>query len=230
MKTNPFEHDLIWQIGPVLITRPVVTTWGVMAIMVALSWWVTRRLSMDRPDRVQTFAELMITTLRDEMKATMRLDPEPFLPLIATLFLFILFANLTGLVPGAEAPTAALETDLVLALAVFFAVIGWGVRRRGLLGYLKSYAQPNLFVLPLNLMEAVTRVLSMTVRLFGNIMSAMFISAVVLGLAGLLVPIPFMALDLLTGLIQAYIFMILAMVFIAAAAGTPETESTSEPN
>jgi F-type H+-transporting ATPase subunit a len=223
MKTNPFNHDLVWQIGPMLITRPVVTTWGVMAVMVVLSWWVTRRLSVDKPGRLQTFAELMITTLRDEMRSTMRLEPDPFLPLIGTLFLFILFANLTGLMPGAEAPTAALETDLVLALAVFFAVIGWGVRRHGVWGYMKSYAQPNLFVLPLNLLEAVTRVLSMTVRLFGNIMSGMFISAVVLGLAGLLVPIPFMALDLFTGLIQAYIFMILAMVFIAAAAGKSET-------
>lgn len=223
MKTNPFDHDLIWQIGPMLITRPVVTTWGVMAVMVALSWWATRRLSVDKPGRIQSFAELMIVTLRDEMRSTMKLEPEPFLPLIATLFLFILFANLTGLVPGAEAPTAALETDLVLALSVFFAVIGWGVQRHGVWGYMKSYAQPNLFVLPLNLLEAVTRVLSMTVRLFGNIMSGMFISAVVLGLAGLLVPIPFMALDLLTGLIQAYIFMILAMVFIAAAAGKTES-------
>ena len=223
MKTNPFDHDLIWQIGPMLITRPVVTTWGVMAVMVVLSWWATRRLSVDKPGRIQSFAELMIVTLRDEMRSTMKLEPEPFLPLIATLFLFILFANLTGLVPGAEAPTAALETDLVLALSVFFVVIGWGVQRHGVWGYMKSYAQPNLFVLPLNLLEAVTRVLSMTVRLFGNIMSGMFISAVVLGLAGLLVPIPFMALDLLTGLIQAYIFMILAMVFIAAAAGKTES-------
>lgn len=223
MKTNPFNHEVVWQIGPMLITRPVVTTWIVMVVMVVLSWWVTRHLSVDKPGRVQAFAELMITTLRDEMKSTMRLDPEPFLPLIGTLFLFILFANLSGLLPGAEPPTAALETDLVLALAVFFAVTGWGVKRHGVWGYMKSYAQPNLFVLPLNLLEAITRVLSMTVRLFGNIMSGMFISAVVLGLAGLLVPIPFMALDLLTGLIQAYIFMVLAMVFIAAAAGKTET-------
>jgi F-type H+-transporting ATPase subunit a len=223
MKSNPFNHELVWQIGPVLITRPVVTTWAVMAVMIALAWWTTRRLSVDRPGRVQAFAELLITTLREEMRATMKLDPEPFVPLIATLFLFLLFAHLTGLVPAAEAPTAALETDLVLALAVFFAVVGWGVQRHGLWGYLKTYAQPSLFVLPLNLLEAVTRVLSMTVRLFGNIMSGMFISAVVLTLAGLLVPIPFMALDLLTGLIQAYIFTVLAMVFIAAAAGNAET-------
>jgi F-type H+-transporting ATPase subunit a len=155
----------------------------------------------------------------------MKLDPAPFLTLIATLFLFILFANLSALVPGVQAPTAALETDLVLALAVFFAVIGWGVGRHGVWGYLKSYAEPSLFVLPMNLLDAVTRVLSMSVRLFGNIMSGAFISAVVLALAGLLVPIPFMALELLNGLIQAYIFTVLAMVFIAAAAGPRQASS-----
>ena len=102
---------------------------------------------------------------------------------------------------------------------------GWGVRRRGLWGYLRSYAQPSLLVLPLNLIEALTRIVSMSVRLFGNIMSGVVISSVVLGLAGLLVPVPFMALELLTGLIQAYIFTVLAMVFIAAAASeSTETE------
>lgn len=219
MKSNPFHHDVLLQLGPVGITRPVVTTWAVLAVLVLAGWLVTRRLSIDRPGRVQLLAELLMTTLRDEMRSTMRLDPAPFLPVVATLFLFILAANLSSLVPGVEPPTGALETDLVLALAVFAAVLGWGVRRHGVWGYLRTYAQPNLLLLPLNLLEALTRVVSMTVRLFGNIMSGMFISAVVLALAGLLVPIPFMALELLTGLIQAYIFTVLAMVFIAAAAG-----------
>jgi F-type H+-transporting ATPase subunit a len=223
MTGSPFEHALVWQIGPVLITRPVVTTWGVMAAMVLLALWIRRSLRVEQPGRLQALAELLITTLRDEMQATMKLDPAPFLPMIGTLFLFILFANLSALLPGIEPPTGALETDLALALAVFFAIIGWGVRRHGVWGYLKTYAEPNILILPLNLLEALTRVLSMTVRLFGNIMSGMFISAVVLGLAGLLVPIPFMALDLLTGLIQAYIFTVLAMVFIAAAAGHTDT-------
>ena len=107
---------------------------------------------------------------------------------------------------------------------MFAAVLGWGIRRHGLWGYLRSYAQPSLLVLPLNLIEALTRIVSMSVRLFGNIMSGVVISTVVLGLAGLLVPVPFMALELLTGLIQAYIFTVLAMVFIAAAAS-----ESSEP-
>lgn len=219
MKAQPFLHEVVWQLGPVGITAPVITTWGLIAVLAVLAAWLRRRLSVHSPGRVQLLAEMALDTLQAEMRSTMKADPAPFLPLIATLFIFILSANLCSLLPGVEPPTGALETDLALALAVFVAVLGWGVRRHGLWGYLKTYTEPNLLMLPLNLIEALTRVVSMTVRLFGNIMSGMFISAVVLGLAGLLVPVPFMALELLTGLIQAYIFTVLAMVFIAAAAG-----------
>lgn len=219
MNTQPFRHEVIWQWGPVGITQPVLTTWAVMAVLVLAAAWLRRRLSVQHPGRMQLLAEMALDTLQAEMRSTMNSDPAPFLPVIATLFIFILGANLSGLVPGVEPPTGALETDLVLALAVFVAVLGWGIHRHGVWGYLKTYTQPSPLMLPLNLLEALTRVVSMTVRLFGNIMSGMFISAVVLSLAGLLVPVPFMALDLLTGLIQAYIFTVLAMVFVAAAAG-----------
>ncbi|MBX3611076.1 MAG: F0F1 ATP synthase subunit A [Hydrogenophaga sp.] len=219
MTRNPFHLEVVWQLGPVPITRPVVITWCVMALLALLGWSATRRLSLWSPGRLQAGAELLVSTLADEMRSTMKIDPAPFLPLLGTIFVFILGANLSGFVPGVEPPTGALETDLALALLVFAAVLVSGLHRHGLWGYLKTYAQPNVLVLPLNLLEAVTRVVSMTVRLFGNIMSGMFITAVVLGLAGLLVPIPFMALELLTGFIQAYIFTVLAMVFIAAAAG-----------
>lgn len=219
MTGNPLHHDVLWRIGPVGITRPVVVTWGLIVAMALLARLTTRRLSIDEPGRLQAAAELLVATLRDEMFATMRLDPAPFLPLVGTIFLFILGANLSAFVPGVEPPTAAIETDLALALTVFAAVLGWGVRRHGLWGYLKTYAQPSVLMLPLNLLESLTRVVSMSVRLFGNIMSGVVVSAVVLGLAGLLLPVPFMALELLTGVIQAYIFTVLAMVFIAAAAG-----------
>ncbi|MGP1628771.1 MAG: F0F1 ATP synthase subunit A [Giesbergeria sp.] len=225
MTNSPFDHEVLLQLGPLHITTPVVTTWGVMLALVLGAAWLRSRLSVRAPGRVQALAELAFDMVQTEMRSTMRTDPAPFLPLIATLFVFILTANLSGLIPGVEPPTAALETDVALALAVFVAVLGWGVRRHGLWGYLRSYAQPSLLVLPLNLIEAVTRIVSMSVRLFGNIMSGVVISTVVLGLAGLLVPVPFMALELLTGLIQAYIFTVLAMVFIAAAASeSSETE------
>ena len=225
MKASPFLHEVLLQVGPLAITTPVVTTWGVMLVLVLGAVWLRSRLSVRTPGRVQALAEMSFELVQKEMRSTMKADPAPFLPLIATLFVFILTANLSGLIPGVEPPTAALETDLVLALAVFAAVLGWGVQRHGLWGYLRSYAQPSLLVLPLNLIEALTRIVSMSVRLFGNIMSGVVISTVVLGLAGLLVPVPFMALELLTGLIQAYIFTVLAMVFIAAAASeSSETE------
>lgn len=221
MKNSPFVHEVLLQLGPLAITTPVVTTWGVMLVLVLGAAWLRSRLSVRTPGRVQALAETALELVQTEMRTTMNADPTPFLPLIATLFVFILTANFSGFLPGVEPPTAALETDLALALIVFGAVLGWGVRRRGLWGYLRSYAQPSLLVLPLNLIEALTRIVSMSVRLFGNIMSGVVISTVVLGLAGLLVPVPFMALELLTGLIQAYIFTVLAMVFIAAAASEP---------
>jgi F-type H+-transporting ATPase subunit a len=226
---SPFVHEPLWRLGPVPITEPVLVTWALIVVLALAAALATRRLRVEDPGRVQSLAELIVETLRDEIRDTMRLDPGPFLPLIATLFVFILGANLCGLLPGVEPPTAALETDVALALVVLLAAVGWGVRRRGLWGYLRSYAQPSLLVLPLNLLEAATRVVSMSVRLFGNMMSGVFIGAVVLGLAGLLVPVPFMALELLTGLIQAYIFTVLAMVFIAAAAQAEEAAPETPP-
>ncbi len=120
-------------------------------------------------------------------------------------------------IPGVDPPTSHLETDAALGLLVFCAIIFYGIRTRGLIGYLATFAEPTWIMIPLNLIEQITRSFSLIVRLFGNIMSGVFVIGIVLSLAGLLVPIPFMALDLLTGLIQAYIFTVLAMVFIGAA-------------
>ena len=144
----------------------------------------------------------------------MSADPAPYLPLVGTLFLFIFTANWSSVVPGVEPPTAHLETDAALALIVFFAVIWFGVRSRGVGGFLATFAEPTFLMIPLNLLETVTRSFSLLVRLFGNVMSGVFVIGIVLSLVGLLVPVPLMALELLTGAVQAYIFSVLAMVFI----------------
>jgi F-type H+-transporting ATPase subunit a len=145
--------------------------------------------------------------------------------LIGTLFLFILTANWSSLIPGIEPPTAHLETDAALAAIVFMSVIWFGIRTRGVGGWLASFAEPTLLLLPLNLVESITRTFSLLVRLFGNVMGGAFVVAIVLSLAGLLVPVPLMALEMLTGAIQAYIFSVLAMMFISGAVGeAPETE------
>jgi F-type H+-transporting ATPase subunit a len=213
---SPLELEIAFHIGPAPISVPVVTTWALMAGLVLASILVTRRLAM-RPGNVQAAAELVVDTLDGQARDTMRIDPAPYRALFGTIFLFILFANWSSLVPGVEPPTARLETDAALAIVVFCATIFHGVRTRGLVGYLKTFAEPTLFMVPLNLVEQITRTFSLVVRLFGNVMSGVFVVGIVLTLAGFLVPIPLMALDLLTGAVQAYIFTTLTMVFTAAA-------------
>lgn len=216
MIDNPMVLTSAFSLGPLTVSWPVVTTWGVMAVLGLGSWLATRRLSL-RPSRAQAVLELVVSTLDSEISATIPGDPARFRTLIGTLLLFILCANWSSLIPGVEPPTAHLETDAALALIVFVAGVGWGIRAQGLGGWLAAFARPNWVMIPLNLVEQVTRHFSLMIRLFGNVMSGVFVVGVVLGLAGLLVPIPLMALDMLTGAIQAYIFATLALVFIGSA-------------
>ena len=201
-------------------------TWAIMALLAGGSWLLTRRLRL-RPSgrrRLGAAGGRHPGQIRD----TMRAEPSPYLPLIGTLFLFILTANWSSLVPGIEPPTAyrnrrGAGADCVRRYRV--------VRhpRGGAAGWLASFAEPNLLMVPLNLVESVTRTFSLLVRLIGNVMSGVFVIGIVLSLVGLLVPVPLMALELLTGAVQAYIFSVLAMVFIAGAVGeaaTPEGTKT----
>jgi F-type H+-transporting ATPase subunit a len=225
---SPLANPVLFTIGPIPITQPVVATWGIMLILAGGCALLTRRLAVP-PSRAQAVLELLVDAIAAQIRDTLRADPAPFLPLIGTLFLFILAANWSSLLPGIEPPTAHLETDAALALIVFGAVLWFGIRARGLKGYLGSFAQPSIVMIPLNLIETFTRTFSLLVRLFGNVMSGVFVVGIILSLAGLLVPIPLMALDLLTGAVQAYIFSVLAAVFIAGAIGEdgpPRTEET----
>jgi F-type H+-transporting ATPase subunit a len=163
-----------------------------------------------------------VTGIASQIEDVIRKDARPFLPLVGTLFIFLLGANLSGVLPGVEAPTSKIETPAALALIVFFSVHYFGVRSRGFRGYLASFAEPKLIMLPLNILSEVTRTFSLMVRLFGNVMSGEFVIALVVALAGLFVPIPLMVLEILVGLVQAYIFTVLATVFIGAAVGSVE--------
>ena len=216
---SPLASLALFYLGPVPITGAVLTTWAIMAILVIGSFLLTRRLEL-MPSRRQAALELIVTTIDTQIVETSGADPAPYRAFIGTLFLFILVANWSSLVPGIEPPTAGLETDAALALLVFLSVIWFGIRAGGALGYLKSFAAPNPIMIPLNILQSLTRVFSMFVRLFGNVMSGVFVIGIVGSLAGLLVPIPLMALDLLTGLVQAYIFAVLAMVFITSTVAT----------
>ncbi|WP_339762816.1 F0F1 ATP synthase subunit A [uncultured Hoeflea sp.] len=224
---SPLESAVLFQIGPIPITPAVVTTWVIMLVLILGVYFLTRRIGMV-PGKRQAALELIVATLDTQIGETTGAAPGPYRSFIGTLFLYILVANWTSLVPGIEPPTAQLETDAALAVLVFLSVIWFGVRSGGVGGYIKSFAAPNPVMIPLNMLESITRVFSMFVRLFGNVMSGVFVIGIVASLAGLLVPIPLMALDLLTGLVQAYIFAVLAMVFIAAAVEDGKSATTTE--
>ncbi len=228
---SPLSLEPRFHVGPAGITEPVVVSWAVIALLGLGSTLATRRLSVI-PSKGQTLLELVVSTVDSQIRETMQADPAPFRALIGSIFLFTLVSNWSSLIPGIEPATAHIETDAAMALIVFVATIAWGVRTRGLRGYLATYAEPTWVMIPLNIVEQFTRTFSLIVRLFGNVMSGVFIIGIILTLAGLLVPIPLMALDLLTGAVQAYIFAVLATVFIGAAVGErhkPVAPSEKEP-
>ncbi|MBY8975878.1 F0F1 ATP synthase subunit A [Rhodobacteraceae bacterium NNCM2] len=226
--TSRLETLPLFHLGPVPITQALLVTWAIMAVLVIGAKLLTRRLALI-PNRRQAALEMFVDLLDDQIRETTGAEPAPYRAFIGTLFLFILVADWSSLIPGIEPPTAQLETDAALAVLVFLAVIWFGIRTVGVRGYFRSFAAPNLLMIPLNIAESITRVFSMFIRLFGNVMSGVFVIGIVASLAGLLVPIPLMALDLLTGLVQAYIFAVLAMVFINATVedGRPPAPETS---
>jgi F-type H+-transporting ATPase subunit a len=226
---SPLESVALFHLGPVPITEAVIATWAIMAVLIAGGMLVGRRLSLV-PSATQSAFELIVDTVDSQIRDTMRVEPAPYRAFIGTLFVFIFAANWSTLVPGVEPPTAHLETDAALALLVFLAVTWFGIRAGGLRGYLATFASPSPIMIPLNFIESLTRTFSMLVRLFGNVMSGVFMIGIVLSLAGLLVPIPLIALDLLTGAVQAYIFAVLAMVFIAGAVGDERRAADTSSN
>ncbi|MGD8479861.1 MAG: F0F1 ATP synthase subunit A [Methyloceanibacter sp.] len=219
MEASPLAPDILFHFGPVPISRPVVTTWAIMAVLTAIFWLGLHRASV-HAGTLQTVLEIVVETLAKQIEDIIQRNPWPYLPLLGTLFIFLVFANLSAIVPGMKPPTGHIETPAALALIVFLSVHYFGIRSRGLVEYARRYIRPNPFLLPLNVLSEITRTFSLMVRLFGNIMSHEFVIAIVVFLAGLFLPIPFMLLSILIGIIQAYIFTVLAAVFIGAAVGS----------
>jgi F-type H+-transporting ATPase subunit a len=219
MNQSPLETAVLFHAGFVPITRTVVTTWGLMAVL-TLGCWVATRDFRVVASGWQTAIETVVSGIEEQIQALLGRDAAPFLPLLGTLFIFLVVANLSAIVPGLKAPTASIETPAALASIVFLSVHFFGVRFQGLAPYLRSYLKPNPALLPLNVLSEITRSFSLAVRLFGNIMSDDLVIAIVVALVGLLVPIPFMAFAILVGLVQAYIFSVLAAVYIGGGIGT----------
>jgi F-type H+-transporting ATPase subunit a len=225
MSVTP-DTIVLWEWGFVRLNATIVFTWLVMAVLVGVSWLVTRRFTPARRlSRGQNLLEVVVLAIREQIRGVGVDDPDRYLPFVGTLFLFVAVANSLAVVPGYQAPTGSLSTTTALALAVFVAVPAYGIRRRGLKAYLRQYARPTVIMLPFNIIGEFSRTLALAVRLFGNVMSAALIGAVLLGLAPVFFPVVMQLFGLLTGLIQAYIFAILAIVYIAS--GTRVQESSS---
>jgi len=220
------DQVIFWHKGLVSFNATILFTWIIMIIMVLGAWLITRRITSDAQlSRWQNLMEIIVNGLRDQIREISRQSPGQYLPFVGTLFLFITVSNLLSVVPGYTPPTASLSTTAALAICVFVAVPIYGILKRGVAGYLKQYIRPTILMLPFNIMGEISRTLALAVRLFGNVMSGMKIAAILLAVAPLLFPILMHALGLLTGLIQAYIFAVLAMVYIASAAqARKETE------
>jgi F-type H+-transporting ATPase subunit a len=213
------------------LNATILYTWATILIMVIGAWLITRRMSGDvSMSRWQNLMEILVQGIIKEIDHVSPDDPRRFLPFIGTLFLFILVSNIFSVVPGYLAPTASLSTTAALAACVFVSVPYFGIRKKGLKGYLKQYIQPTVFMLPFNIMGELSRTLALAVRLFGNIMSGMKIVAILMALVPLFFPVVMQALGLLTGVIQAYIFAVLAMVYIASATRAQHEKQAENQN
>jgi F-type H+-transporting ATPase subunit a len=207
---------ILFRIGPFAITAIVVTTWGIMLLLGMFCWLATRRLTLD-PGSLQTMLEGVVSAIEESISAVLPERAQQVLPFIGTLWIYIVISNLTGLIPHLHSPTGNLSVTAGLALLVFFSVHWFGVRSEGLRRYLAHYLSPTPILLPFHLISEVTRTVALAVRLFGNIMSLEMAALLILLVAGLLVPVPILMLHIVEGLVQAYIFGMLALIYVAGA-------------
>jgi len=218
------DEVVYWEWGFFKLNATIVFTWVVMGVMLMVAHLIARRLtaSTDVP-RGQNVLEVILEYMSDEIEEISGGDrPGRYLPFIGTIFLFIAVANLLTIVPGYVPPTASLSTTAALAGAAFLAVPAYAILRDGLRPYLRNYIEPTPIMLPFNLLADLSRTVALAVRLFGNAMSGAKIAAILIAVIPFLFPVLFKALGLLTGFVQAYIFAVLAMVYIASGMSVTE--------
>jgi F-type H+-transporting ATPase subunit a len=208
--------QVVFSIGPLQVTTTVVYTWIIMALTTALFAFFGRGLKV-RPTRLQNALEWLVEGLDGLIRAVIPYQPRILLPLVGTLAIFIAAANLGGLIPGLKSPTTDLNTPLSLAIVVFFSVHYYGIRAHGLVGHLKHYVEPVFFMLPIELAGELARTMSLTFRLFGNILGEEIVIAVLFVILPIIVPVPMMLFSIFTSIIQAYVFVMLTVVYLGGA-------------
>jgi len=220
------DQLIFWQHGFLKLNATIVFTWGLMLVLAVGSKLITRKLSLDlKRSRWQNLLEIVVTGIEKQIQDVGLDNPKKYIAFLGTLFLFVAAASLCTVIPGFQPPTSSLSTTAALALCVFVAVPIFGIEDQGTGGYLKSYVQPTLIMLPFNIISELSRTLALAVRLFGNMMSGTMIIAILLTITPFIFPIIMTVLGLLTGMVQAYIFSILAAVYIAAATRTGKPKS-----
>jgi F-type H+-transporting ATPase subunit a len=213
------DHTILWQWGVIKLNATLLYTWLVMALIAGISWAVSRRLSSEtRISHWQNMLEVIVLTIRKQVREISQSEEsERYLPFVGTLYLFIAVSSLLAVIPGFHPPTGSLSTTAALATCVFIAVPLYGIRHEGLTNYLRHYVQPSILMLPFHLIGELTRTLALAVRLFGNVLSGVTLGAIIIGIAPLFFPVLLQVLELLIGQVQAFIFAILATVYIASA-------------
>jgi len=224
---NELQITGVFALGPLAITGTVLTTWVIMAGLGCAAWLVSRRLQL-RPGPLQTAIEGAVAAIENAITAVEPLHAGVILPMVATLWIFIVVANLAGLIPGVHSPTRDLSATAALAFLVFLSVHWFGIRIQGLKNYLRHYLSPSPLLLPFHLVSEVTRSVALAVRLFGNIMSLEMAALLILLVAGLLVPVPVLMLHIVEALVQAYIFGMLALIYVAGGIQSQHPESSKE--
>ncbi|MFH0907831.1 MAG: F0F1 ATP synthase subunit A [bacterium] len=231
MRLSP-DTIIFWQYGFFKLNATIVFTWGLMLVLAVGSKLITRKLSTDlNRTRWQNLLEIIVTSIGNQIEEVGLRHPGKYIGFLGTLFLFVASASLCTVFPGYEPPTGSLSTTMALALCVFVAVPLFGIEDQGVRGYLKSYVEPTVIMLPFNLISELSRTLALAVRLFGNMMSGAMIIAILHTITPFFFPIVMTLLGLLTGMVQAYIFSILAAVYIAAATRVrkPGLEPEAQP-
>jgi F-type H+-transporting ATPase subunit a len=229
MRLTP-DEIIYWKHGIFKLNGTIVFTWCLMMIMAIGSKLVTRKLSTELArTHWQNFLEIMVTAIEKQIEEVGLTETKKYIGFLGTLFLFVATSSLCTIIPGFEPPTSSLSTTAALALCVFVAVPFFGIAEQGVGSYLKSYMKPTFLMLPFNVISEFSRTLALAVRLFGNMMSGVMIVGILLTITPFFFPIVMMLLGLLTGMVQAYIFSILAAVYIAAATRTQKSKPKLKP-
>jgi len=223
-----FAHTLV-QLGPLIIRDTVVSTWVVMLGLWLVCWYLGRSLRSS-PGLLQTAAEGIVTGMEDAVRQVLPREAERVLPFVMTLWIFLVVANLVGLVPGLHSPTRDPSATAALAVLVFLSVHWFGIRSQGPRAYFRHYLSPTPVLLPFHIISEITRTLALAVRLFGNMMSLELVALLLVWVAGLLVPIPILMLHIVEALVQAYIFGMLALIYIASAIQTRQPQAGEAPD